>query len=180
MKQSVLTHIRRFRREESGVALVEFALFLPLFVLSFFVIVEFSRIFFSYQGAIVGVRDAARYLARVADADVCVTIPATPNNGTVTVAGSNAIAEDILLRAMRNEEDGTPVLPTNVELTSVAVLVRCVVEPGDYRQLNIPIVTVTAQINITLPLGNILELNGQPLLPPITPTIIDESRVFGV
>ena len=54
------TYIDRFRREESGVALVEFALFLPLFALSFFVIVEFSRIFFSYQGAIVGVRDAAR------------------------------------------------------------------------------------------------------------------------
>ncbi|MEO9825649.1 MAG: TadE/TadG family type IV pilus assembly protein [Paracoccaceae bacterium] len=174
-------HIDKFRREESGVALVEFALFLPLFVLAFFVIVEFSRIFFSYQGAIVGVRDAARYLARVAEADVCVTSPATPNNGTVVVPGGNSIAEDIVLRAMRNEEEGsTPVLPDNVSLTSVAVLVRCVVEPGDYRQLNIPIVSVTAQINITLPLGNILELNGQPLLAPITPTIRDESRVFGV
>lgn len=171
------TYIDRFRREESGVALVEFALFLPLFALSFFVIVEFSRIFFSYQGAIVGVRDAARYLARFAEADVCVTSPATPNNGTVFVPGASSIAETIVRRNMNNESD---VLPNNVQVTSVAALVRCVVQPGDYRQLNIPIVTVTAQINITLPLGGVLELNGQPLLPPITPTIIDESRVFGV
>ncbi|NNE88249.1 MAG: pilus assembly protein [Silicimonas sp.] len=169
--------LKRFRRDESGVALVEFSVFLPLFLLSFFVVVEFSRIFFSYQGAIVGVRDAARYLARVAEADICVTEPATPNNGTVTFAGSTTIAEGIVERTMYNESD---VLPNNVSLTSVAVLVRCIVEPGEYRQANIPIVTVTANISITLPLGAILEFNGQPLLPPITPTIIDESRVFGV
>ena len=91
--------------------------------------------------------------------------------------GASSIAETIVRRNMNNESD---VLPNNVQVTSVAALVRCVVQPGDYRQLNIPIVTVTAQINITLPLGGVLELNGQPLLPPITPTIIDESRVFGV
>ncbi|CAN0605625.1 unnamed protein product, partial [Ectocarpus sp. 12 AP-2014] len=74
--RNVSAYLTKFRREESGVALVEFAIFLPLFLLAFFVVVEFSRIFFSYQGAISGVRDATRYLARVADADVCVTNPA--------------------------------------------------------------------------------------------------------
>lgn len=173
----LLAHIDNFRRDESGVALVEFAIFLPLFVLSFFVVVEFSRIFFSYQGAIVGVRDASRYMARVASAGICVTNPATPNNGTVTVPGSNAIAAEIVERSMRNESN---LLPNNVVLNSVAVLVRCVVDPGQYRQANLPIVTVSAQITITLPLGNVLELNGQPLLPTIDPVILDESRVFGV
>lgn len=171
------SYLDRFRREESGVALVEFAIFLPLFLLSFFVVVEFSRIFFSYQGALAGVRDATRYIARVADADVCVTSPATPHNGTVVVPGSSGMAEAIVARSMHNESN---VLPNNVELTSVAVLVRCVVEPGAYRQANIPIVSVTAQINIILPLARVLELNGQALLPEITPTIFDESRVFGV
>lgn len=175
--RNVSAYLTKFRREESGVALVEFAIFLPLFLLAFFVVVEFSRIFFSYQGAISGVRDATRYLARVADADVCVTNPATPNNGTVLVPGGSGMAETIVARSMHNESN---VMPNNVELTSVAVLVRCVVEPGAYRQSNIPIVTVTAQINIILPLASVLEFNGQALLPEITPTIFDESRVFGV
>jgi Flp pilus assembly pilin Flp len=175
--EKAFTYLDRFRRDESGVALVEFAIFLPLFLLSFFVIVEFSRIFFSYQGAIVGVRDASRYLARVADANVCVTNPATPNNGTVIVPGSRPIARDIVLDSMRNENS---VLPANVRLENVFVIVRCVVEPDNYRQANVPIVSVSARINIILPLGNVLELNGQPLLPRIRPTIIDESRVFGV
>ena len=175
--EKALTYLDRFRREESGVALVEFAIFLPLFLLSFFVIVEFSRIFFSYQGAIAGVRDASRYIARVADANVCVTTPATPNNGTVVVPGSRAIARGIVLDSMRNEKS---VLPSNVRLSNVSVFVRCVVEPDNYRQPNVPIVSVSARINIILPLGDVLELNGQPLLPRIRPTIIDESRVFGV
>ena len=58
----------RFAEREDGAALVEFALLLPIFLLLFAMAVEGSRTFWSYQTAIAGVRDAARYVARAAPA----------------------------------------------------------------------------------------------------------------
>ena len=164
----------KFRRDESGVALVEFGIFLPLFLLSFFVIVEFSRIFFSYQGAVVGVRDATRYLARVSDSDICVG--RGDGTGDVIIGGA-ALARTIITRNMWNE---SAILPNNVQIGTVSAIFRCVVQPGDFRQLEIPIASVVATITIQLPLGGILEFNGQQLIPNITTDIADESRVFGV
>ena len=60
MREMALNLLLRFFKRSEGAALVEFAILLPVFVLAFFTIVEFSRTFFSYQGAVVGVRDAAR------------------------------------------------------------------------------------------------------------------------
>lgn len=180
MRFSPFHMIRKFTRREDGVALVEFALFLPLFVLAFFVIVEFARSFFSYQGAVVGVRDAARYMARVTDADICVG--ASDNQGLIALDPSGNVlnvATGIITRNMDTEIVGS--LPTGVSLTNVTTLVVCdVPAAGTYRQTEVPIVRVAATIEILLPLGGILELNGLPLLPSITSTIIDESRVYGV
>ncbi len=181
---SIRSQLVRFRRDENGVALVEFALFLPLFLLSFFVIVEFARVFFSYQGAVVGVRDAARYLARVAPAGICEgAVP--PSGGgnaggtftTITNTNGDDKIEEIILRNMDNE-DGA--LPAKVFLRGVTYSYVCVIAPGVYRQDEVPIGQVSAAIEIELPLGGILELNGQPLIPNITHTVTDQSRIFGV
>ncbi|NNE79409.1 MAG: pilus assembly protein [Silicimonas sp.] len=177
---SIKSAFARFRRQEDGVALVEFAIFLPLFVFSFFVIVEFSRTFFSYQGAVVGVRDAARYAARTFDPGLCIG-EANGGGGTATI-GTAALPDTTYNIIERNMVNEIAALPENIRIVSVSTNYRCVVPgvAGTYRQAEVPIAMVFATIEITLPMARILELNGRPIIPSITTVIGDESRVFGV
>ena len=182
--------VKNFLRDENGVALVEFAIFLPVFVLAFFVIVEFARTFFSYQGALVGVRDATRYLARVAPAALCQNaVSDVDDDGNATNPGdflvidgstgaATAAATPIIRRNMDNETGVD--LPDQVLLTGVVTTYECVITtPGQYRQDNVPLVRVAATFEVLFPLANILELNGLEKRLKITRTVIDTSRVFG-
>ena len=186
-----LDRISRFRRDENGVALVEFALFLPIFVLSFFVIVEFSRVFFAYQSAVVGVRDAARYMARVAPPAVCEGASAPSGGGNpgdvivLTPLGTSTdnvngavVARTIIERNMDTETAG--VLPQNVFLDGVSATYFCEIgAAGEYRQANVPVAQVSATFRIVLPLVGILELNALQPIQQITRTVTDSSRIFG-
>ncbi len=176
--QQIITRLVRFQRREDGVALVEFALFLPVFLLAFFVVVEFGRTFFSYQGALSGVRDATRFAARTMDHTVCEG--RGDDFGEVIAEGSAATPDatyQIVERNLLNEVD---LLPTNVRIDRTFTSYRCVVQPGDFRNDEIAIATVMARIVIVLPLGGVLEFNGRPLLENITTEIFDESRMYGV
>lgn len=51
----------------SGAALVEFSLTLPLLLSLAFGVGEFGRLLYQHQLIVTGIRDAARYLARVSD-----------------------------------------------------------------------------------------------------------------
>ena len=53
--------------------MVEFAILLPILLLVFAVIVEGGRLMWSYQTVVAGVRDATRYVARAAPANICST-----------------------------------------------------------------------------------------------------------
>ena len=170
--------LRRFSRRDDGVALVEFAIFLPIFLLAFFVIVEFGRTFFNYQGAVSGVRDATRFAARTLDADICA---GEVDGGGGVLAIATGDSDDIYMTIVRSSlfnESG--VMPTNIRVRRVVSSYRCVVRPGSYRQAEVPIAQIRARLEITLPLGDILELNGQPVLDQIVTDISDESRVFGL
>lgn len=171
--------LHKFRREEEGVALVEFALLLPVMLLAFFTIVEFTRVFFSYQGAIVGVRDAARYMARTAAEDICVGKGGGYSEtyaAQTSASGYNFYA--IVLKNMDTEVPG--LLPANVALDSVQAGYRCEENTTlPYRQDLVPMAVMNATFTITLPLIGILELNGQPVINPITHTVADETRIYG-
>ena len=65
--------LHRFRRAEDGTALVEFAISLPLILVVSFGTINSMRLFWSYQAAVAGVRDAARYVARMAPDNICTT-----------------------------------------------------------------------------------------------------------
>lgn len=54
---------KNIRFQQSGVALVEFALILPLLLILTFVTTEYSRALFQYNILTKSVRDAARYLS---------------------------------------------------------------------------------------------------------------------
>jgi hypothetical protein len=51
------------RKFQQGVAIVEFALLLPLLILMLFIVVEFGRALMEYNTVAKSVRDASRYLS---------------------------------------------------------------------------------------------------------------------
>jgi Flp pilus assembly protein TadG len=155
--------LRRFWTDESGVALVEFAIALPLLVLLFGVTVESYRLMITYQATISGVRDATRYLARVTPTTIC------PGGN---VAGLTATLEDIV----RNRITGASVFPTGVTLTSVTPTLACV--SGGYRVDPAPVATVTARVRFTYPFGALIDFGGGST-GTFTAVVTDQARIFG-
>ena len=160
--------IGRFARCEDGVALVEFAMVLPMMLIVFAVIIEGSRMLIAYQSAISGVRDAARYLARVVPGDVC-----GPSG-----AGAGAVIAQTgrLTTIVGQSTSGGGAFPTSVTLNSVTPGLSCTA--GTYRVNPAPVATVTADVTITLPFAGLFGLLGISL-GPVNTTITDASRVFG-
>lgn len=151
-------HIARFWRDRRGTALVEFGMSLPLVLVIFATIVESSRTLFAYQTAIAGVRDASRYLARVAPLDIC--------NG-----GSLAAFSTEVTNIVKFSVDGGSVFPGRVTIDSVV--------PVCGSSGLFPSAQVDATLIIELPFKSIFNLVGTTI-PDITTTITDTSRIFGV
>jgi Flp pilus assembly protein TadG len=61
----VSRRILRFRRDDRGTATIEVALAFPFIVLFAAGLIEYGSLFYNYELIQTGVRDAARYLARV-------------------------------------------------------------------------------------------------------------------
>lgn len=160
----IATAMRRFGRKDDGAILLEFALVLPIFLLFIGVSAEFGRVFWSYQSAIAGVRDASRYLARVAPIDICL------NGGNLT--GYSTALKSIV----ENDLSGTSIFPNSISIDSVVGSLTCV--PGAYRIPEVPVATVTANVTITFPLAGLLSLFGGNLTTS-TVTVIDQARIFG-
>lgn len=158
------TLCRRLLRDESGAALVEFAILLPMLLLLFAVIIEGGRLMWSYQSVAAGVRDAARYLARVAPSDIC------SQGGSVI--GYTADLEAIV----RNSIDGDSLFPPGISVTAVTPGLICVA--GGFRVSPTPVAQVTASLTVTFPFAGLFGLSGGSL-GTVTTTITDQSRVFG-
>jgi len=157
--------VRRFRRDDSGLALLEFAVVLPMMLLTFALIVEGSRIMLAYNSTINGVRDATRYLARVIGPDACVTHP--------SVAGyANQ------LTTMVRQGGGTvSIFPASVSLDSLTPSYRCVT--GTYRGgVDVPVAQVSTVITINFPFGGIFTLVGASRA-TLTTRLADQARIYG-
>lgn len=154
----------RIARGEDGAVLVEFVLVFPVMLLFFALLVESSRLLWSYQMAIDGVRDAGRYLARVAPVDICLS------GGSV--AGYAASLRDIV----ESDIGGNALFPPMVTVNSVTPSVACV--PGGYRTDPAPVATVSADLTITFPFGGILGMFGTNLT-SVTTTVTDSARIYG-
>lgn len=156
--------LRRLRQNDDGVALVEFAITLPMMLLIFAVIVEGSRLMIGYQAAIAGVRDATRYLSRVLPRDICAT------GGTASAYAAR------LSTIVGQSVSGRSVLPVAVTLNGVTPSVACV--SGVYRTSPAPVATVTASITFTYPFSGVFLLVGGNV-PTVTTTVTDRARVYG-
>lgn len=156
--------ILRFCRGRDGAILVEFGLVMPLMLLLLMVMFESGRMVRNHQLAIAGVRDASRYLARIAPVDICIT------GGSVTgytTQLTNIVTQDIT---------GTGLFPGYVTVNSVTPSIACI--PGTYRVDPAPIATVTANLSIEFPFSGIMSYFGSSL-PTVTTTVTDQAKVFG-
>lgn len=171
----LFSHIRarfgEFRDDSSGAALVEFAILLPMLLLVFSVTIEGGRLMYGYLTTISGVRDAARYLARITPVDICATTgaPTTPTPipgqvSTVTTIVSNSYTS------------GGSLFGTGMSVSGVAPSYFCVI--GTYRGSPVGIAQVTASITITFPFAGVMTLAGQNL-GTVNTTVTDQTRIFG-
>jgi Flp pilus assembly pilin Flp len=162
--RATLTRLRRFADDESGAHLVEFAIVLPIMLLVFAMIVEGARLMWSYQTVVAGVRDATRFLARVAPRDIC-------------DAGSGVEDyEETLTDIVRNANEGGSILPSGVSVIAVLPSLTCY--EGDYRSYTAPIVTVRANVEVTFPFSGLFSLVGGNR-PMLETSVTDQSRVYG-
>jgi hypothetical protein len=125
------------------------------------------RLFWSYQAAIAGVRDATRYLARVAPADLCTS------GGSVT--GYTTRLEDIVETTI----NGGALFPAGVTVTSVTPSLTCITSLG-LRQASVPVATVSANITITIPFSQVMRMVGAAPAAAINTTVQDQARVYGL
>lgn len=156
--------LRHFARKDDGAALVEFTLLLPITLLLFAVIIEGGRLMWSYQATAAGVRDAARYLARVAPSTICA------NGGSV--AGYSAQLKSIV----EDRASGTSLFPTGITVTSVTPSLSCIA--GTLRVSPAPVAQVRANLTVTFPFASLFTFGGQSLA-TINTSITDQARVYG-
>ena len=159
--------LRGFAKGDDGAALVEFAMVLPMMLLVFAVIVEGSRMMIAYQSAIGGVRDATRYLARVAPGNICAT------------GGSVSGYAPKLLAIVGQSTTGSAVFAPSVTVTSVTPSLACVGTAGSYRVSPAPVATVSAVVEIAFPFRGLFTLFGAGPSATLTTTVTDSAKVFG-
>ncbi|MGI1662327.1 TadE/TadG family type IV pilus assembly protein [Palleronia sp. KMU-117] len=168
IRRHIPSALRRFGRDESGLALVEFAICLPLMILVFGMIIEGSRLMWSFQNSISGVRDATRYLARITPADVC-----QPGGTTFDDQADR-------LTAIIRDRIGTgeSILPRGVDLVDVTATLDCVV--GAYRISPAPVAQLTARVEITHPFASLFAFAGGGVEDSVIVDVSDEARIFGL
>ena len=165
--QSPLLTLRRFGRSQDGTALVEFAISLPLILVVSFGAIDSMRLFWSDQAAVAGVRDATRYIARIAPADICAT------------GGSLSAYEAQLAGIIGSTIDGGGLYPPGVLINNVTAGVTCVGTLG-LRQAQVPVATVSADLSVDLPMRGVLDRIGGAGFGTLTTTITEQARVFGL
>jgi|TARA_R110002049_G_scaffold10127_3_gene50479 Flp pilus assembly protein TadG len=164
MKSPQLAHARRFAADQDGAIIVEFALVMPVMLLLLALTIEASRMMWSYQTVIAGVRDAGRYMARVTPADIC-------------TSGESVSDMSSTLRAIVERDIGGNILfPASIAVTSVTPSYTCVT--GTYRVSPAAVAQVSANVTIQFPLGGILTLFGDGIS-TVNTQVTDRSRIFG-
>lgn len=154
----------RFRRDESGAQLVEFAMVLPLMLLFFAVTIEGARMMWSYQTVVAGVRDATRYLARIAPREICDTGPAIDSY------------HDQLFALVTTAHPGDALFPSGIEVTGLDQTLDC--SATGFRADIAPIVEVTASLEVTFPFARVFRFWGGDL-GTLDTWVSDQSRVYG-
>ncbi len=170
--KSVKRILSKFRRSETGATAVEFVILLPVMMVVFAAIVEGSRIYWNYQSAVTGVRDASRYLARITNSDICATAPGP------AIPGGGGEALTIIQDTMRDEAG---LFPSGVTLATGSVSANFVCRSTPTLRVNpTPVAVVQATVVIQLPFGEVFNFFGARANATMTSVIVDQSRIYGI
>ncbi len=164
MTKRISPFTSRFLRDETGAQFVEFAMVMPVMLLFFAVTIEGARMMWSYQTVIAGVRDATRYVARIAPREICTTGPAIETYRDEL---------ETLVKTTRSDSDP---FPSGIAITSLEPTLDC--SATDFRSGRAPIVEVTAGLQITFPFSGIFSFWGQKPA-AIDTEVSDQHRVYG-
>ncbi len=171
-----LRHILRFRRDQRGATAVEFAILMPIMMVCFGAIVEGARIYWNYQAAVSGVRDATRNVARITDPEICVGLPTgfiLPEPSLI----ANAVARE---RVDANMGTGAANLfPTSVDITGISTRLLCVATPGHVQPVT-PVAVVRARVQVDLPFSTVFEVFGARDNTRMISWITDQARIYGL
>lgn len=163
----------RFWRARSGATAVEFAILMPIMMVTFGAIVEGARIYWNYQGAVSGVRDATRYLSRITNEDVCVDKGVGEHDIVANTDARPRIEANMRTGGTEN------LFPTAVSLASLQTRVLCTQSPTDPAVL-VPIAVVRANVVIDLPFGEVFRFFGQRNTDSLNTWVVDQSRIYGI
>lgn len=150
-------------KDESGAAIVEFAIILPMMLLFLGLSIEGARMFWAFQTTVAGVQDATRYLSRVLPADSC------------RAGGSTQGWDAKLGEIIRSNQSGGNPFPKAVAVTAIQSDLACT--SGSYRGGQVGVATVTATLQMTYPLAGLIEITGHSF-PTITTRVTDSARVL--
>lgn len=174
------SHIKRFKRNEDGAILVELALVMPVFLLLFFGLIDFSRVGFSYVMAGKATERAVRQA--VVRAPLCLGVPKTNLRGTngdtsLRFGNSCNIAGDLCHSAATVScsldvstaggadiwAEIAPLMPTNATPANLQISYQYDSDLGFLGGPYTPIVTVEIQnlnFEFVTPLGALVTLAG--------------------
>lgn len=165
---------RAFAKEQSGAAMVEFAIALPILLLVLAIIIEGTRFAYAHQAAASGLRDASRYVSRVAAQDPCDTVDQAAANTALQTQFGTRVSEIVQYRM---GTQGETVLPGGITVTSVTPSLIC--KTVDYNGNGISVVEVTATLNVQLIFGGVFGIFNERR-DGFTTSISDQSRIFGI
>ena len=139
--QQTETWIRTIWRDRRGVAMVELSMMLPMLVALGLGIGEFGRALQQHHAMNKGMRDAARFLARVP-----VDCPSGSTTGSVNNTSDIAVAKNLALNGVPS--GGSPRVSYWTDPSSITVQVDCYDNTsGAFRgQPGIPRITVSASV----------------------------------
>jgi Flp pilus assembly protein TadG len=166
--------LKKLIREESGAAVVEAAIVFPVLITLAFGVFEFSNAFFDHQEITTGVRDAARYFARL-------PVQAANDNPCADNAGEIANAQNIAVYGT-STAGGKPRV---AGWTPGSVAINCVAVPNptnpatgepSYRGPQPSLYIIQVQTAVAYPQFGLLTYLG---LPAPTFTLTDYERWIG-
>ena len=132
---------RYLRSDDSGAALLEFSLLLPVLVVMMAFIGDISRAVYQFHVAEKGVKSAARYLARVPDVTVCAASSFdtfSSNAANMAQRGSFNAQDDFKLSNWQNAADLTISVVCEANAIDAVTNTRPFIGPDQ-----IPVITVS-------------------------------------